>query len=233
MTPGRRMISRRGAAGSGGASPVASSSPIRFGSGRTRGEHERHQAEARGGEPGMTSESPRARARRTAAETAGPRIAPKTAPNRTSAIPRAGARAGTCRRPPCAEQRRRAAVPRGAGPGDGGGESIALPSAASEQPARPSAKPPARTGTRPKRSIARPAGSAVSAPERGRSPARARAGPRRRTTHERQRGDGRRRAGASEFAASAREQRGVAANRGGEVDRRLIRFDVTPAIRDA
>ena len=45
------------------------------------------------------------------------------------------------------------------------GESTALPSAASEHPIAPIAKPPASTGTRPSRSIARPAGSAVSAPE--------------------------------------------------------------------
>jgi hypothetical protein len=41
--------------------------------------------------------------------------------------------------------------------------SRALPSAASPQPAAPTPKPAASTGTRPKRSIKRPAGTAASA----------------------------------------------------------------------
>ena len=43
--------------------------------------------------------------------------------------------------------------------------SPALPSAARPQPAIPAAKPAASTGTRPKRSMSRPAGSATSAPD--------------------------------------------------------------------
>src|SRR5439155_9470790 len=47
------------------------------------------------------------------------------------------------------------------------------PAAVTQQPATPAAQPPARTGTRPKRSIARPAGNAAKAAE-----ARNTAGPR-------------------------------------------------------
>jgi hypothetical protein len=46
-----------------------------------------------------------------------------------------------------------------------GADSIPQASAVSRQPATPRPKPPARTGTRPKRSISLPAGSALTAPE--------------------------------------------------------------------
>ena len=61
-------------------------------------------------------------------------------------------------------------------PRTAGAKAVALPSAASPQPAAPVPKPGASTGTLPTRSIARPAGSAASAPgrqdDRGASPSR-------------------------------------------------------------
>ena len=50
-------------------------------------------------------------------------------------------------------------------PRTAGAKAVALPSAASPQPAAPVPKPTASTGTLPVRSIARPAGSAASAPD--------------------------------------------------------------------
>ena len=99
--------------------------------------------------------------------TSGPRIAPNTAPNSTSAIPCAR-RSGGYMSPAAA--RASSAVPLAAPTpvrptSTAGAESTALPSAASPQPADPTTKPSASTGTRPTRSIARPAGSAASAPE--------------------------------------------------------------------
>ena len=75
-----------------------------------------------------------------------------------------GARAGTCRRGGAREQRDPNRAPdgdearaRAAGP-----TSMPQASAVSRQPATPRPKPPASTGTRPKRSISLPAGSALS-----------------------------------------------------------------------
>ena len=100
-------------------------------------------------------------------KTNGPRIAPNTAPNSTSAMPCAR-RSGGYMSP--AAVRASSAVPLAvptstSPPSTAGAEGSALPSAASAQPPTPMPKPAASTGTRPKRSIARPAGSAASAPD--------------------------------------------------------------------
>ncbi len=100
-------------------------------------------------------------------KTSGPRIAPNTAPNRTSAMPCAR-RAGGYMSP--AAVRASSAVPLAAPTATSpsstiGADPRALPAAASAQPTAPAQKPPASTGTRPIRSIARPAGSAASAPD--------------------------------------------------------------------
>jgi hypothetical protein len=98
-------------------------------------------------------------------KTAGPRIAPKTAPMSTYPIPRARREGGymspaavrTSSEIP-ADEPMRAKPAMTATP-----ESAQVPKAVSQQPTAPRAKPAAITGTRPKRSIERPAGTAVSA----------------------------------------------------------------------
>ena len=115
------------------------------------------------------SESPsRSRPERSGLKTAGPRIAPKTAPARTSAIPLAR-RSGGYMSPAAARARsdvpaRRAHEDQAEEDGHGRLEGASeRRQHAAERPDRRS--PTASTGTRPKRSIARPAGSAASAPE--------------------------------------------------------------------
>src|SRR4029450_13253300 len=94
-----------------------------------------------------------------------PRIAPNTAPERTYAIPRAR-RAGGYMSP--AAVRIRSATPpeaptRTKPAMTGTACSVAVPSAVRTQPMEPSAKPVRMIGTRPKRSIAHPAGNDDSA----------------------------------------------------------------------
>lgn len=117
----------------------------------------------------------RSRPLRRGLKTAGPRMAPKTAPKRTSAIPRAR-RVGGYMSPAAvrASSEMPPAAPTQRSPGTTpAGESAAEPSAVSNPPMTPSPKPTARTGIRPKRSMARPAGRAANAPV-----ARTSAGPR-------------------------------------------------------
>ena len=99
-------------------------------------------------------------------KTVGPRIAPKTAPKRTSEIPRAR-RSGGYMSPAAvrASSAMPCAPPIAANPVTSStAESIPHASAVTQHPAIPSTKPPASTGTRPTRSISRPAGIALSAP---------------------------------------------------------------------
>ncbi len=175
ITPGRRTSSLSGAGrrSSGHASPsgsdAASSSAIRRGSGRTAMTSDSATtANAAPADQSIASPWPSSSCPAISGlNTAGPRIAPKTAPKSTSAMPCAR-RSGGYMSPAAA--RVSSAVPLAAPTpsrpaSTATGESTALPSAASEQPIAPTAKPPASTGTRPTRSIARPAGSAVSAPD--------------------------------------------------------------------
>ena len=93
-------------------------------------------------------------------------MAPKTAPKSTSAMPRARRSGGYMS--PAAVRASSAvalAAPTSARPAStSGADAVVLPSAASPQPTTPAQNPAARTGTRPTRSIARPAGTATSAP---------------------------------------------------------------------
>ena len=97
--------------------------------------------------------------------TAGPRIAPKTAPNSTYEIPRARFSGGYMS--PAAVRISSAmplAAPVRANPRiSSSGESIAVASAVRPHPTAAARKPPPTTGRRPMRSIARPAGTAASA----------------------------------------------------------------------
>ena len=169
ITPGRRTISRSGAAGACSASGcVCSSSAMRRGSGRTKSTSttattmKPTEANHR-----TASESPsRSLPASSGLKTAGPRIAPNTAPNSTSAIPRARCDGGYMSP---AAVRASSDVPLEAPTptrpaSTSGAESVVQPIAASVPPAPPSTNPPAITGTRPIRSISRPAGSAASAP---------------------------------------------------------------------
>src|SRR5215212_829702 len=177
MAPGRRTISRSGAAGTGsGSSAVRSSSAMRRGSGRTNSASASATSmNTPAASQRTASASPsRSRPARRGLNTSGPRIAPKTAPKRTSAMPCAR-RSGGYMSPAAA--RASSAVPLAAPTATrpastAGAEETALPSAARPQPAAPVPKPAASTGTRPTRSISRPAGSAARAPE-----ARTMAGP--------------------------------------------------------
>ena len=99
--------------------------------------------------------------------TAGPRIAPNTAPNSTSAIPCAR-RSGGYMSP--AAVRASSAVPLAIpistnAVNTSTALSDAEPAAATTPPTAPMAKPPASTGTLPTRSIARPANGAAIAPD--------------------------------------------------------------------
>ena len=136
-------------------------------------------------QPQQASESPSSsRPASSGLNTSGPRIAPNTAPKRTSAMPCAAPLgrvhvAGRGAR----EQRRaaRRADARRARRGRRAPTRAREPSAASAPPSPPIANPPASTGTRPMRSIsaARPAARRAR-PRRARSPGRARAAGRRR-----------------------------------------------------
>ena len=188
----------RAACGSAAGVPTARSSAMRFGSGRTkRTSTSPTTMKPEPASQSSASESPsRSRPERSGLKTAGPRIAPKTAPKRTSAMPASatlgrihvpGRGAGEQRRPAGHAHERRG---RGRRETPTRARSRALPG---QPPAIPMTNPVAITGTRPKRSIARPAGSAASAPE-----ASTIAGPSPSSPldagdeHERQRGDRRR-----------------------------------------
>ena len=99
-------------------------------------------------------------------KTVGPRIAPNTAPNRTSEIPRARRSGGYMS--PAAVRARRAIPcepPIAANPVTSStAESMPQASAVTRQPTIPRANPPASTGIRPTRSMRRPAGIALRAP---------------------------------------------------------------------
>src|SRR3954467_647311 len=102
-------------------------------------------------------------------KTVGPRIAPNTDPKSTYEMPRAR-RAGGHMSPAAARVSNEIPLeaPTNTKPGSRAAvEPVLVASAVSRQPQEPSAKPTVSTGTRPKRSISRPAGTAVS-PEEGR-----------------------------------------------------------------
>ncbi len=154
IAPGRRTISRSGAAGALSAAVwVCSSSAIRFGSGRTNSTI----ASATSMKPPAASHSSASvspsssRPCSSGLNTSGPRIAPNTAPNSTSAIPCARCSGGYMSP---AAVRASSAVPLAAPTptrpaSTAGADSAALPSAASPQPVEPTMKPRARIGTRP------------------------------------------------------------------------------------
>ena len=166
-TPGRRRIVRSGAAGPVGPVAVPSRSAIFFGSGRTKTTIESpisirtpavtHGATSSDGSSPLPAKS--------GLNTKGPKSAPTTEPLRTYEMPRAR-RSGGYMSPPAA--RESVTVP------------VALPirkkpmttptpeeapaeSAVTRPPAAPRTNPVAMTGMRPRRSIARPAGSAAHA----------------------------------------------------------------------
>ena len=163
------MISLSGTAVAGGGSPVWSRSAIWRGSGLTIST--RTSATSMKPEPasqsGASASPSSSRPARSGLNTAGPRIAPKTAPNSTSAMPCARRSGGYMS--PAAVRARRAiplAKPTHRKPSStNGARSAAQPIAANTPPSAPTAKPVASTGTRPTRSIVRPARGATSAPE--------------------------------------------------------------------
>ena len=170
-TPGRRRMTANSAgfsAGSSARSGPASIFAILLGSGRTEATSTRPRTmNADAASHGSTSASAsRSLPARSGLKTVGPRMAPKTAPKRTNEIPRARRLGGYMS--PAAVRARSAvalAAPTNTSPtSTGTARSNAAPTAARMPPAIPRAKPVTRTGTRPKRSIARPAGSAESAP---------------------------------------------------------------------
>src|SRR5829696_3035091 len=170
-TPGRRTISPNGAAVRlvVWSSVVCRISPIVFGSGRTSSTSASATAmKATDDHHSSASESPSSsRSASSGLKTSGPRIAPNTAPKSTSAMPRAR-RWGGYMSP--AAVRASSAVPLAAPTHSSparttGADSSLEPRPASAPPRPPVANSAASTGTRPKRSIARPAGSAASAPE--------------------------------------------------------------------
>ena len=116
---------------------------------------------------GASASPSRSRPASSGLKTAGPRIAPKTAPNSTSAIPCARRSGGYMS--PAAVRASSAvplAIPTSTKPASTStATSPAQPIAASTPPVAPITNPTASTGTRPTRSIARPAKGAVSAPE--------------------------------------------------------------------
>ena len=149
-TPGRRRISRSGAAGSSSRASfvpiMARSAGDRAGPTR-RGRVRRHEAGRR--EPGKTSASAsRSFPAKSGLKTAGPRIAPKTAPKRTKEIPARPRRPGTCLPPQSSERERVAlAAPTQRGPTRPASKVEGAPAAASTPPTTPRAKPVTRTGT--------------------------------------------------------------------------------------
>src|SRR6266542_2435899 len=168
MTPGRRTISRSGAATAGSsASRVPISSAIRFGSGRTNWTITSATSEMPpAASHGTVSESaPTSLPANIGLNTVGPRIAPKTEPKSTYEIPRAR-RAGRYMSPAAVRMSSATAlaapiIPKPAITAKV--ESMRVASAVNAQPAAPTTKPKLITGVRPKRSIIRPAGTEVSA----------------------------------------------------------------------
>ncbi len=116
---------------------------------------------------GMTSvSSSRSFPAKSGRKTSGPSAAPKRAPKRTYEIARAFFSSGYMS---AAAVRAKSTAPFIAPTPTNpritsGALSTTHPSAVSKQPSMPTTKPPAITGTRPKRSIRRPAGSAAAAP---------------------------------------------------------------------
>ena len=165
--PGAAGSRRSGAAGAArrSASAACESSAIRFGSGRTKSderEPDDHEAPARRATARRAS---RRRARvpaKSGLKTAGPRIAPNTAPKRTSAIPRAR-RSGGYMSPAAVrdEQRRpRSPSPTSDEAEDHGDGRLAVRSRAPPARSRAARRRSRRRAPalRPKRSIARPGG---------------------------------------------------------------------------
>ncbi len=214
-TPGLRRISESGAGGACGRPGLSAScisSAIVRGSGRMRsattsptsamppptnhGIDERVELEVLPGEERPEDERPERGAEERAEEDVRDRPSALLAP-------------GTCPRRPCARAARLPFIaPTATKPDDH--EHCVVdphPSATRQQPAAPIPKPPAITGTRPIRSMSRPAGSAASAPA-----ARKIAGPSPRidsmpvTSDERDRGHRDRRAGAPPRAARGRDR---------------------------
>jgi hypothetical protein len=113
----------------------------------------------------VSAPASRSRPANSGPNTAGPRIAPNTEPNSTYEIPRARRSGGYMS--PAAVRISSAiplAAPVSANPRmTSGVESTLVASAVSAQPTAAAPYPPAITGSRPTRSIARPAGTAVSA----------------------------------------------------------------------
>ena len=172
ITPGRARISRSGAGGPSGMSgpvPAARIIAMRRGSGRTHSTSTSPTTmNALPASQSCASTSPdSSRPDSSGLKTAGPRMAPNTEPNRIDAMPRARCSGGYMS--PAAVRASRAvalaAPTHMSPPRTAGAKTVALPSPASPQPAAPVPKPSARIGTRPTRSMARPAGSAASAPE--------------------------------------------------------------------
>src|SRR4051812_20507200 len=166
-TPGRTRISRNGAAGARSSSCAPIISAICFGSGRTNSTSTSATrlippAASHGT---VSADASRWRPANSGPKAAGPRIAPKTDPNSTYEIPRAR-RSGGYMSP--AAVRISSATPLAAPVSMNprmrmGGESMLVASAVRQQPAVAAKYPQAITGRLPKRSIARPAGTAVSA----------------------------------------------------------------------
>ena len=168
ITPGLRTIWLSGTLVSGGGSPVCRMSAIRRGSGRTNSTST--SATTMKPEPashsGASASPSSCLPDSIGLNTAGPRIAPNTAPNRTSAMPCAR-RSGGYMSP--AAVRASSAMPLAIpistnAVNTSTALSDAEPAAATTPPTAPMAKPAASTGTRPTRSIARPANGAASAP---------------------------------------------------------------------
>ncbi|HKF14685.1 MAG TPA: hypothetical protein VKB13_05590 [Gaiellaceae bacterium] len=168
MTPGRLMISLSGAAGPA-TTPVSGAicSAIRLGSGRTaRARPSAMQLMNPAAIQGIVRTSASSSLpEKSGLKNAGPRIAPKTAPKSTYEMPRPRRAAGYMSP---AAVRTRSAIPleepiKAKPAMTATAEPVAVPRAVNQQPIAPRAKPPAMTGMRPKRSISRPAGTAVSA----------------------------------------------------------------------
>ena len=168
-TPGLRRISRIGAAPvGGGVGPLAEiRSAITFVSGRTvsTSVHVTSERPAATSQGTVSVSAETSLPAKSGPKTTGPSIAPKTAPNRTYEMPRAR-RSGGYMSPAAVRMSSVTApdVPTSANPTITSTVwSQWVPEAVSRQPVEPSRKPIAITGTRPKRSIARPAGNAESA----------------------------------------------------------------------
>src|SRR4051812_24040486 len=233
MTPGRRRSSPNGAAGglvasgSSRAPARASSAAIRRGSGRTASTSASPTSmNAPAASHNGASASPsRSRPASSGLNTSGPRTPRKTAPNRTSAMPRARRSGGYMS--PAAVRASSAvplAAPTAARPSSTkGAEPRTLPTAASAQPTAPAQKPDARTGTRPTRSIAPPAGSAGEHGWEDGSAADGGHGAARRQRRERARGEHDRRAEPEQPARVEDEHERQRRHGGGELQHRGVR----------